>query len=104
MWRATGPETIREVVKLLLVDLADHHRHRALQNLVLEGGNADRTGLRPIALRDVHPPHGRCPISPGLRAVEKRLEVGLQLLRVRCCALSVDTRGSVLSRAAVGRA
>ena len=89
--RATRPEAVREVVKLLLVDLADHHRHRALQDLVLEGRDADRTGLRPIALRDVHPPHRRRPVLPGLRAVEERLEVGLQVLRVRCRALSVDT-------------
>ena len=70
---ATGAKAIREVVKLLLVDLPDHHRHRALQDLVLEGRNTDRTGLRPIALRDVHPSHRRRPVSPRLCAVQQRL-------------------------------
>ena len=104
VWRATRSEAVREVVELLLVDLADHHRHRALQDLVLEGRNTDRTGLRPIALRDVHPSHWRRPVSPGLRAVEKRQEVDLQLLRVCCRALSVDPAGAILPRAAVGLA
>src|SRR5262249_62031718 len=58
----------------------------------------------PLPLRVGPPPHRRCPVSTGLRAVEERLEVGLQVLRVRCRALSVDAWGAVLPRAAKGLA
>jgi site-specific DNA recombinase len=43
VWRATRSKAVREIVKLLLVDLADHHRHRALQDLVLEGRDGHLT-------------------------------------------------------------
>src|SRR5262249_52486997 len=99
---ATGTKAIREVVELLLVDLPDHHRHRTLQDLVLEGRDADRTGFRTVSLRDVHSPHRRRPVPAGLRALEKRLEVVLQSLRVLLRAHSVDARGTVLSRATIG--
>src|SRR5437016_3652567 len=44
---ATRSKAVREVVKLLLVDSLQQHRYRALQDLVLEGRNADRSRLRP---------------------------------------------------------
>jgi hypothetical protein len=100
----TGPKAIRELVELLLVDLPDHHRHCTLQDLVLEGWNSDRPGFRPIALRDVDPPHSRCAIATGFGAVQERLEVGLQLLRVLLRTLSVDGLRPVLPGAAVGLA
>ena len=64
----------------------------------------DGSRLRAIALRDVHSPHRRRPIAPGLRAIEERREVGLELLRVLIRALSVDAPGTVLARTAIGLA
>jgi len=87
-------------MKLLLVDGFQDHRHRALQYLVLEGWNANGP-LRPIALRDVRPTHGRCSVRPGLRAVEQRREILLEPLRVLLRGLPVDARCSILARAAV---
>jgi hypothetical protein len=101
MRRATGPEAVREVVKLLLVDSLQHHRHGALQDLVLEGRNADGPRLRPVPLRDVDPPHRWGSIRPGLRALEERPEVFLQVLLVLLRALSVDASRSILARPAV---
>src|SRR5690349_5242436 len=66
---ATRAKAVREVAKLLLVDLADHHRHRTLQDLVLEGRNTDRTGFCPSVLRDVHSPHRWREVASGLGAV-----------------------------------
>ena len=79
MRRAMRPEAVRAVKKLLLVDGLQHHRDRALQDLVLEGGNADGSRLRPAPLRDVDPPHRRRPVRARLRAFEKRLEIALQI-------------------------
>ncbi len=46
MRRAPRPEAVRAVEKVLLVDGLQHHRDRALQDLVLEGRDADRSRLR----------------------------------------------------------
>src|SRR5262245_5706130 len=102
MGRATGTKAIRAVVELLRVALADHHGHRTLQDLVLEGRNTDRTSFRPIALRDVHTTHRRRPVTPRFRAIEERLEVRLQLLRVLLRGLSIDPGSTVLPRASIG--
>ena len=69
--RATpGPKAIRARQEDLLVDALQRHHHRALQHLVLEGRNANRTRRALLALRDVHSPHGWSPVLAGLRAVE----------------------------------
>src|SRR5262249_40293129 len=90
MRRAPRPEAVRKVVEVLLVDGFEQHRDRALQHLVLEGRDADGTRTLPIALRDVHSPDGRRTVRAGLRAIEQRPEVVLQLLLVLLRGLSVD--------------
>src|SRR5580698_2576221 len=100
MRRASWSKAVRAVEKLLLVDRFQHHGDCALQYLVLEGGDAQRSDL-PFALRDVHTPYGRCAVRTGLRAVEQRSEVVLQVDRVLFCGLSIDARCTVLSRAPI---
>jgi hypothetical protein len=88
-------EAVRAGEKILLVHCLQRHRDRPLKHLVLEGGNPQRT--RPATpFRDVHTAHGRRAVRPGLRSVEQRLEVLLQVLRVLLRALPVDADGSVL--------
>ncbi len=101
MRRAPRPEAVRAVHEVLLVDGVQRHHDRTLQDLVLEGGDTDGPRLRPIALRDVDPPHGRRDVHAGLRAVEKRLEIGLQIRLVLGRSLSVDARRAVLPSARV---
>ena len=79
MRRATRPKAVRAVQKVLLVDRLQHHRHRPLKHLVLEGRDADGPRRLAVALRDVHPPHRGRPVRPGLDPVEQRLEVLLQV-------------------------
>ncbi len=74
MRRALGPETVRAVQKVLLVNGLQHHRDSTLEDFIFEGRNAERTHP-PIALRDVHPPDGWRFVQPGFGALEKRLEV-----------------------------
>jgi len=97
---AFRPETMRAVQKILLVHSVQHHRHRPLKDLILEGRNAKRT-RPPVTLRDVHPPHGRCAVRPRLGAVEQRLEIFLQFRCVLFRALPVDALRSVLAGASV---
>jgi hypothetical protein len=55
----------------------------------------------PIALRDVDPPHRRREVRSGLRVVEQRPEVVLQMRRVLGRGLSIDARRPVFARARV---
>ena len=50
----------------------------------------------------MHAPDRRRSVRAGLRAVEQRLEIDLQVRRVRFRALSVDTSRAVLAREPVG--
>ncbi len=75
--------------------------HRPLQNLVLEGRNADGSTLLPIALRDVDAPHRGGPVRPGLRSLQQRPEVLLQLRRIGFARLAVHSDGAVLARPSV---
>ena len=60
--RAPRPEAVRAVQKVLLVDRFQHHRHRPLQDLVLEGRNPDRARLASRRLSGCAP---AAPAAPG---------------------------------------
>ena len=97
MGRARGPEAIRAVVKLLLVDCLQHHRHRALEDLVLERRDADGPRSRSITLRDVDASNRRREVRARLEAVEQAAEILVESLRVRCRRLSVHSGGPILA-------
>jgi hypothetical protein len=102
MRRPTRPEPVRAVPKVLLVDRFEHHDHRPLKNLVLEGRYPDRTRGRAIGLRDVGPSHGRRLIEARLGSVQQVLQVLFQVLCVCLCRLVVHAYGAVLARAPIG--
>src|SRR5271157_940293 len=52
--RRTRPEPIREPEEIYLVDRAQHHRNRALNNLVLDCGDRE-WALPAVRLRYIHP-------------------------------------------------
>src|SRR5262249_18187270 len=57
--RPPGPETIRAVSKVLLVDWLQGHDDRPLKDFVLQRWNPQRRGFCPRPFRDAYPPHGR---------------------------------------------
>ena len=102
--RSSRPEAIRAGIEVLLVDRLQQHDDRPLEDLVLQRGNSDRASLGSRArLGNMHPPHRRCPVRPGLRPVQERLEVGLQVFRVLGPGLSVHARCPVLAGPVEGR-
>src|SRR5205814_4256456 len=89
MRRSTGPKPVRAVQKVLLVDRFEHHDHRPLKDLVLEGRHPDRASGRAITLREVRSLHGWRSVVARLGAIEQAPEILLQMLRVRVRRLSV---------------
>jgi hypothetical protein len=100
--RSSGPEAIRAVQKVLLVDRFQQHDDRPLQDFILQRRDADGAGLssRP-AFRDVHTPHGGSLVRAGFRAVEQSLQVTLQVLFVFVRRHSVHADRSVLAGSSV---
>ena len=73
--RPLRPETVREVIEVLLVHRFQHHQHRPLQDLVLKARYPDRAGLAPIPLQNLHPAHWRREVPPRLEPLQKRPQV-----------------------------
>jgi hypothetical protein len=93
---APRPESVRAFHEVLLVDCFQHHRHPSLQDFVLQRWNAN--GPRaPVALRNVHPSHGRRVVRARLEPVEQRLKVVLQVLLVLGPCLPVHSRRPILA-------
>jgi hypothetical protein len=94
MLAASGPEPIRQSEEVLLVDRIQHHDDRALDYLVLQRGNRQRT-LSPIRLRDEPPPGRlppiRSPMDPVVQVLDPAIEVRLVVLPCQ----SVRSGGSV---------
>jgi site-specific DNA recombinase len=63
---APGPEPVAEAQELRLVDRRQDHDHRGLDDLVLQGRDAERP-LPAVRLRDVHPPRRQRPIRPCVK-------------------------------------
>ncbi len=63
MGAATLPKAIGAVVKVLLVDRFQQHRHRSLDNLVLERRLADRA-LAPIYFFEPDALYRWCLVAP----------------------------------------
>ena len=78
---ASGPEAIRAVQKVLLVDGLQHLAHGVLDHLVLERRDANRPCL-PLGLGDVDTSDRLMAVPLGLQPRVQVLEVGLQVLPV----------------------
>ncbi|WP_370882025.1 hypothetical protein [Labrys wisconsinensis] len=77
-----GPESIREPEEVFLVDRVQHRSRRPLDDLVLQGGDRQRT-LPAIRLGDIDPPARQRPIRSPL---DPRMQVG-ELALVICCVV-----------------
>jgi hypothetical protein len=101
MGRATWSEAIGAGQKVLLIDGFQHHRHRSLSDLVLEGRDAERP-LRTIRLWNVGPTDRRCLIPARLEAIEEVTKIGLQVRLIDRRRNTVDAGGPILAGEPVG--
>ena len=102
--RTARTKSIRAVVEIPLVDRLQKHHHRALEDFVLQRGNADGPRLAPSAFRDVNPTHRWRPVRARLGPFQQRPEVLLQVPLVVRGRLAVHARRSILARPPVGLA
>ena len=89
------PEPVTEPQEFRLVDRRQDRRHRRLDNLVLQRGNAQRS-TPPIRLRNIPSTGGQRSIPSSMHTCVKALEVCLQALLVLCPRQPVDPRRGVL--------
>src|SRR5271165_2223393 len=83
------PEPVAEPQELRLVDRRQDRRHRRLDNLVLQRGNAQRS-TPPIRLRNIPSTGGLRSIPSPMHTCVKVLEVCLQAHLVLCPRQPVD--------------
>jgi hypothetical protein len=101
MGAAPGPEAVRAVQEVLLVDRLQHLAQGVLDPLVLERRNPNRPRLPPF-LRDVDTADRLMAISLRLHPCVQVLEVSLQILPVLFLRDSIHTHCSIFTGAAVG--
>src|SRR6516162_11544368 len=101
--RATpGPEPVGETEEVLLVHGVQYLHHRTLEDLVLQGGDAERA-LPPVRLRYVHPARRARPVGTAVDTAEQVFEVFSQILPVGVPRHLIDTRCSLRVDRHIGR-
>ena len=88
---ASGAEPIREAQEVGLVDGIEHLHRRALDDFVLQHGNADGS-LFAFCFGDIHPFDRLGPVRSTRQAVREVLKIALQFLPIGLPRLSVDAR------------
>ena len=78
---ASGPESIREPEKVHFVDCIHHLHHRALDDLVLQHSDPERTFLS-VRLGDEHSSRWLCSVRSSVQPCVQVLEVFLQPLAI----------------------
>jgi hypothetical protein len=89
---APRPEGVGEAEEVRLVDGVQHLHHRALDDLVLQRGDAERS-LPAVGLGDVLSPGRLCPVGAPLYASMQIREVGLEI-RLYSCQVMPSTPGA----------
>ena len=91
-----GPEPVAEPQELRLVDRRqDYLRHDLLDDLVLDGRDAERS-CTAIRLRDVHPSRWRRPVRSRMHAVVQVGQAAFQFLPVHPPRHAIRARRRVL--------
>jgi len=96
-----GTKSVGTVFEILFVDCSQNHRHSALNDLVLEHGNPNRT-LAAVLLRDIDSLDGRRLILPVSQPFVQVCEVGFQVDSVCLRRHPVDSGGSISTCLPVG--
>src|SRR3989454_4990581 len=99
---APRPEPVGEAEKVGLVDRIHHRDRRALDELVFQRGDAQRS-LPPVGLGDVRPLDRLRSIRPALQPSGQVHEVRLEGLPVVPPRLAIDSRGGVSLQRVVRR-
>src|SRR6266545_668878 len=94
MRAAPRSEPVREPEKVDLVDRVQDRDDRALDQLVLQHGNAERP-QPPVGLRDVRSPDRLRPVRPSRQPSREILKIRFQALAVVPPRLAVDPRRRV---------
>src|SRR5882762_9804867 len=103
MLASPRPEPIRESKKIRFVDSVQHFDRRALDDVVFQRRNSERS-LPPIGLGDVHPTHWLRSLRSSLQPMGEVLEIVLEGLAVVPPRLSSDTGRGFLLQTEVGHA
>ena len=101
MGTAPGPEAVRAVQKVLLVDRLQHLAHGVLDQLVLERRDPNRPRL-PSVLRDEDASDRLMAIALRLHPRVEILEVSLQVLPVRFLRDPIHAHRRILAHAVIG--
>src|SRR5271157_4458691 len=101
MLAASGAKSIRESEEVLLVNRVQHLDQRALDDLVLQRGDAERA-LPPVGLRDIPTPRRLRPIRSPVDAAVQTLEACLQIVAVILPRHAIDARGRLAPERKVG--
>jgi hypothetical protein len=78
MRRAPRPESVGETEEVRLVDAVEHLHHGALDDLVLQRGDPQRTQTA-VPLGDIRPPDRLRPIAPAVHAPVQIPKVRLEI-------------------------
>jgi len=89
------PEPVAEPQELRLVDRREDRHHRCLDNLVLDGGDAERP-LFAIRLWYVPPARRQCPVCAPMNSRVQISEVSVKVCRVVHPCHAIDTWSSAL--------
>src|SRR5207248_8668201 len=95
MLATSGPQPVAEPQELLLVDRRKERHQRCLDDLVLDGGDAERP-LFAVRLRYVPPARGQCPIGAPMDARAQISEISVEVCRVALPCHAVDTWSGAL--------
>ena len=94
MCSASGPESIRETNKVLLVYRIQHGDSRSLDDLVFEGGDRERP-LSSVRLRYVVSSRRHRPIRSPMKPRMQVLKVAPEVCLVSIPCHAIDTRCSI---------
>jgi hypothetical protein len=92
---APRPEPVRDSEEVFLIDRVQQLGHRPLDDLVLQGGDSERT-LPAIRFGNVDPSRRQCPIRSPLDAVVQVPEVALEICFVVAPYQSIHSGCGVL--------
>jgi hypothetical protein len=94
MLTAPGPKPIREAREVGLVDRVEHLDDRALDDLVFQRGDPERSSLT-VRFRDVNATRGLRAVRPSVQPLVEVFEAGLESFAVRRPGHAVDARRGV---------
>src|SRR5882672_3147851 len=103
MLAAPWSEPIRKSEKVRFVDGVQHLDRRALDDLVFQRRDSERS-LPPVGLGDIHPTHRLRSVRSSLQPFGKILEISLQLLTVVSPRLPIHAWRGFLLQSEVGHA